>query len=348
MITISLCMIVKNEEVVLARCLDSLKGLMDEIIIVDTGSTDRTKEIALKYTDKVYDFKWCDDFSAARNYASSFACCDYIYTADADEVLDEENRKAFMQLKQVLMPEIDIVQMMYSGQYESNTVYNFNEEYRAKLFKRIRAFEFKNPIHECLRTEPIVFDSDIRIFHRPHGLHTDRDIAIFEKHFGKEDSPVISYELARMYAKELYISGTDKQFIGAIDIFEKLLKREGCTADKLQYACIILSHAYRIMGQEDKFFKYAMKVVLSESCSEICMELGDYYKEKGDLEEAHLWYYNAAFETTPVCNIHMGGDKSLNALADVLEMAGYSEQAEEYRRQADMCQENLMGEGKNL
>ena len=55
MITISLCMIVKNEQRVLARCLESLKGLLDEIIIVDTGSTDRTREIAGKYTDKVYD-----------------------------------------------------------------------------------------------------------------------------------------------------------------------------------------------------------------------------------------------------------------------------------------------------
>lgn len=348
MITISLCMIVKNEERVLSRCLDSLKGLMDEIIIVDTGSADRTKEIALMYTDKVYDFKWCDDFSAARNYASSFASCDYIYTADADEILDEENRRAFMQLKQVLMPQVDIVQMLYSGQYESNTVYNFNEEYRAKLFKRIRTFEFKNPIHECLRIEPIVFDSDIRIFHKPHGLHTDRDIAIFEKNFGNEDSPVISYDLARMYAKELYISGTDKQFTGAIGVFERLLKKEGCTADELQYACIILSHAYRIMRQEDKFFKYAMKVVLSDGCSEICMELGDYYKEKGDLDEAHLWYYNAAFETTPVCNIHMGGDRALNSLADVLDMAGLKEQAEEYRRQAEMWQENLLAEDKNI
>lgn len=96
------------------------------------------------------------------------------------------------------------------------------------------------------------------------------------------------------------------------------------------------------MGQEDKFFKYAMKVVLSDGCSEICMELGDYYKEKGDLDEAHLWYYNAAFETTPVCNIHMGGDRALNSLADVLDMAGLKEQAEEYRRQAEMWQENLL------
>ena len=67
MATVSLCMIVKNEEKVLGRCLDSAKEIADEIIIVDTGSTDRTKEIAAEYTEKIYDFKWNDDFSAARN-----------------------------------------------------------------------------------------------------------------------------------------------------------------------------------------------------------------------------------------------------------------------------------------
>lgn len=95
MITISLCMIVKNEERLLARCLDSVADLMDEIIIVDTGSTDQTKEIAARYTDKIYDFEWVQDFSAARNFAFSKATKEYIYSADADEVLDEENREVF-------------------------------------------------------------------------------------------------------------------------------------------------------------------------------------------------------------------------------------------------------------
>lgn len=78
MITISLCMIVKNEEQVLSRCLDSLAGLMDEIIIVDTGSCDRTREIAARYTDKIYDYIWKDDFADARNFAFSKASMEYI------------------------------------------------------------------------------------------------------------------------------------------------------------------------------------------------------------------------------------------------------------------------------
>ena len=71
MITISLCMIVKNEEKKLERCLSSYAPLMDEIIVVDTGSTDKTKEIASRFTDKIYDFEWINDFSAARNFAFS-------------------------------------------------------------------------------------------------------------------------------------------------------------------------------------------------------------------------------------------------------------------------------------
>jgi glycosyltransferase involved in cell wall biosynthesis len=69
----SLCMIVKNEEKVLRRCLDPVKGIVDEIIIVDTGSTDNTKEIAKDYTDKIFEFKWNNNFSEARNYAASKA-----------------------------------------------------------------------------------------------------------------------------------------------------------------------------------------------------------------------------------------------------------------------------------
>lgn len=68
MATISLCMIVKNEEQVLARCLDTVADLMDEIIIVDTGSTDRTKEIAARYTDKIFDFAWIGGFFCGEKF----------------------------------------------------------------------------------------------------------------------------------------------------------------------------------------------------------------------------------------------------------------------------------------
>ena len=77
MSTISLCMIVKNEEMNIARCLDSVAELVDEIVIVDTGSTDQTVKIASVYTSKVYSYPWKDDFSDARNYSYRY-CNDEI------------------------------------------------------------------------------------------------------------------------------------------------------------------------------------------------------------------------------------------------------------------------------
>ena len=145
-------MIVKNEEKVLERCLKSLAPYMDEIIIADTGSSDATKKIAQKYTDKVYD---------ARNFVASKATKEYIYTADADEYLDADNQKKLAQLKQILLPEIEMVQMLYCTKAEFNTVYNFEKEYRPKLYRRLRAFQWIDPIHETLRIDPIVYDSRI-------------------------------------------------------------------------------------------------------------------------------------------------------------------------------------------
>jgi|YNPMSStandDraft_2_1061718.scaffolds.fasta_scaffold14086_2 glycosyltransferase involved in cell wall biosynthesis len=84
---LSLCMIVKNEEHCLQKCLDSAKPVADEIIIVDTGSSDRTIKIAKRATSKVYHFPWCDDFSQARNYSLSKASGQWILVLDADEVL---------------------------------------------------------------------------------------------------------------------------------------------------------------------------------------------------------------------------------------------------------------------
>jgi glycosyltransferase involved in cell wall biosynthesis/tetratricopeptide (TPR) repeat protein len=92
---VSLCLIVKNEEANLGHCLKSAADLVDEIVVADTGSTDRTKEIAASFGPKVkiVDFPWCDDFAAARNESLRHASGDWIFWMDADDVLDEANRE---------------------------------------------------------------------------------------------------------------------------------------------------------------------------------------------------------------------------------------------------------------
>lgn len=84
---LSLCMIVKNEELNLESCLKKAAPFVDEIVIVDTGSTDKTKIIAAKFTDKIYDFKWCYDFAEARNYSILKATNDWVLVLDADEFI---------------------------------------------------------------------------------------------------------------------------------------------------------------------------------------------------------------------------------------------------------------------
>ena len=85
---ISVCMIAKNEENKIERCLKSLEKYGFEIVIVDTGSTDRTKEIAARYTSKIYDFKWIEDFSAARNFSLEKAGNNWIFMMDCDEWIE--------------------------------------------------------------------------------------------------------------------------------------------------------------------------------------------------------------------------------------------------------------------
>ncbi len=94
---ISLCMITKNEEEFLGKCLESAKEVLDEIIVVDTGSTDKTKEIAKSFGARVYDFEWRDDFSLARNESLKYSSGDWILVLDADEELDSVGCKTILE-----------------------------------------------------------------------------------------------------------------------------------------------------------------------------------------------------------------------------------------------------------
>lgn len=333
MITISLCMIVKNEEKLLARCLDGIADIMDEIIIVDTGSTDRTKEIAKRYTDKIYDFEWVNDFSAARNYAFSKAGMEYIYSADADEVLDEENREAFKKLKETLLPQIDIVQMYYANQLSFGTIYNYDKELRPKLYKRLRTFIWAEPVHEQVILEPVIYDSDVTIMHMPENNHKDRDFASFALMVSKGER--LSKRLHNIYAKELFVSGEEKDFLAAADFFEDSCLDTERSLDEIKEAACVAARAARIKGDIEKFFKYALKVVACEGCAEICCELGKYFLERNELDEAIVWYYNGAYETESILNIHCGGDIPLHGLAECYSRVGNTEQSKEYERLAN-------------
>lgn len=325
MISISICMIVKNEERILRRCLDSVADLAEEIILVDTGSTDRTKEIAREYTDKIYDFPWIDDFSAARNFAFSKAGMEYIYSVDADEVLDEENRKKFMELKKTLQPQVDIVQMYYANQMAYDTVYNYDKEYRPKLFRRLRSFRWIEPIHETVELYPVVFDSDIVITHLPEEGHGKRDLQNFAKQIrqGRRLSP----HLHNMYARELLMAGEKEDFLTGEAYFRHSLQESDRTEKELQESFCVLSQLAVYKGDTELLLECVAKSMSLQNCSEICYSLGQYYQRKGEYMEAAMWYYNAVYETEPILVKKRGEVLPLEEMVRCYEMAGEEELA---------------------
>ena len=333
MVTVSLCMIVKNEEKNLGKCLESLKGLMDEMIVVDTGSTDRTVEIAKQYGARVEYFQWVDDFSKARNYAFSLATCEYIYSADADEELDEENRQRFFQLKKDIEDQnIDIVQMYYTNQLSFRTVYNYDRELRPKLFKRLRTFVWEEPIHEQVILDPVICDSDIEIIHRPTENHGKRDLAAFRR--AVAGGRRLSKRLHGMYARELFMAGDDEDFLKAKEFFEEAVLDTGRSLDEIKEASCVLAHIAIIENDVEALLKYTLKDAVTEMSSEMCYELGDFYYNKNDLDEAVVWYYNAAYECSSILDARRSGDMPRLALAKCYRKLGNEEQARVYEREA--------------
>ena len=331
MITISTCMIVKNEEALLARCLDCVRSFSDEIIIVDTGSTDRTKEIAARYTDHIYDFPWINDFAAARNFSFSKASMDYIYIADADEIIDSDNIRQIQDLKKLLLPEIDVVQMYYTNQLEYGTTYNYDKEYRPKLVRRLRPFLWQDPLHETLRMEPVIFDSDIAIIHKPHANHSARDFANLQKLIRSGQS--LSSKLNVMYAKELFISGTEDDFRTAYPYFHSLEERELKEEEQKAIQCVLVrcgvieQDAHRILGSALKNLADGI------GSSEVCTCLGEYYEQLGEFSDATLWYYNAAYETEAELSLAYHERLPLEGLIRCYKKMGVPDQADFYQSQ---------------
>ena len=126
-------MIVKNEEDVLARALTCAKKFADEIIVADTGSTDKTVNIAKSFGSKVYIYEWTDDFSAARNFAFEKATCDYVMWLDADDAISGDNCQKIIALKP-LLDKADIWYMKYATAFDKDGKPTF-EYWRERVFR---------------------------------------------------------------------------------------------------------------------------------------------------------------------------------------------------------------------
>ena len=164
--SVSLCMIVRNEQDNLPRCLKSLKPVIDEIIIVDTGSTDRTREIAELFGARLFEYPWNGDFSSARNVSLKHATGNWILVMDADEVLSELDYLRFQRIVADAPPAgaaYDIVTRNYrtnismekwqanDGMYPGDEAGSgWTPSNKVRLFPNREGIRFENPVHEMV------------------------------------------------------------------------------------------------------------------------------------------------------------------------------------------------------
>jgi glycosyltransferase involved in cell wall biosynthesis len=282
-------MIVKNEENTLARCLNSVRGIVDEIIIVDTGSTDSTKQIASRFTNKIYDFVWVDDFSLARNYSFSKATKDYILWLDADDLILPEDREKFKNLKSSLSSDADVVMMKYNTGSDDNGKSTFSF-YRERLSKRNRNFQWREPVHEYLEINGNIINVDICITHgKSSDTHSGRNLKIYENILvkGVNLTPRGMY----YYARELKDNGRFKD--ASIQFILFLESGSGWVEDNIA-ACGELAKCYLMQEEEEKALSAMFRSFIYDSPrAEICCQIGYYFKNKEQFKQAIFWFETA-------------------------------------------------------
>ncbi len=287
MVTISLCMIVKDEEKVLENCLQSVQDFVDEIIIVDTGSEDKTKEIAKKYTQQVYDFPWQNDFALARNYSFSKATKQYCLWLDADDIITKENQEKWIKLKNDLDETIDIVMMPYHTSFDEDGTPLFIYE-RERLIKNIPIYQWEGTIHEVIPIFGHIKHSDIVITHTKKEVYpSNRNLIIYENLL-KEKKKFNSRELY-YYARELFDHEQYEKAIVQLKLF--LSQKDAWIENKID-ALRLLYLCYEKINASDELKLSTLFLTFSFDIphAEICCEIGRFFQERNQYEKAIFWY----------------------------------------------------------
>jgi glycosyltransferase involved in cell wall biosynthesis len=288
-------MIVKNEEQNLAGCLESVGELVDEIIVVDTGSTDSTRDIARRFGARVFDFQWVDHFAAARNETLHHATGDWIFSLDADERIDTANRIRLRQLFASLTRKnqafgLKIVKLPAPGKVFASTMYN------VRLFRNHPLIRWQNRIHEDIvpalraRRASVVW-TDIVIDHTGYqdpvvrARKNERDLRLLLLDYADDpDKSITVLGLCRLYLA----MGRPAQ---ALPLLQRGLQhpKSGHRFRRGFYRLIV--HCHRLLGQAKK-----ARVVCGEARARYPRDValraleGELREEAGDSAGAEACY----------------------------------------------------------
>jgi GT2 family glycosyltransferase/Tfp pilus assembly protein PilF/glycosyltransferase involved in cell wall biosynthesis len=278
--TVSLCMIVKNEEQTMGKCLMSAKPVVNEIIVVDTGSTDRTREIAFALGAKVFDFPWSNDFAQARNFSLSKASGDWVLVLDADEVVSASDHLAIKNFFHKLVDKrfaYSMVTRNYTDQIgtrgwtPNDGKYSIEEAGRGwvpsakvRLFPNDRRIYFENAVHELVepslaKLERKILPCDIPVHHYGR-LNRDKVLAKGEAYYRMGMKKVEGATDAYLALKELAIqAGELGKFTEAVALWERIIglnSKDATAWMNAGYALLMLNR----YAEAAEFSKKAMEL----------------------------------------------------------------------------------------
>lgn len=310
--TLSVCIIAKNEEKNIGRCLESIKDLADEIIVVDTGSTDKTVEIAKSYGAKIGHFKWNNNFSDARNASLELATKDWIIFLDADEEMPKEEGIRLKQLINVTPLEAFHCRLVNIIQ---NT--NIGDAIVLRAFKNNPKYRFRGKMHEQVifsiqevSGEQSIGLTDIKIMHYGYDpdiadmdLKQRRNLELLESYDEKDKDGYYYYSLGNEYSR---INEIDK----ALETYYKAYD-PNCRSSYMPYLCVNIAKTLfgckrysEEINEIDKFTKlypdlrdlYFLKALAAIECNKFTLakkSILDYFNS--DIEE--FVYPNSNFDS---------------------------------------------------
>lgn len=256
---ISVCIIAKNEEKYMAQCLESISRYGLEIVVADTGSTDRTKDIAARYTDKVFDFEWCSDFSKARNFCADKASNNRILVIDCDEKIQDLNTEALAERIKQFPHFVGKITIKNIRKNDGSTDYSTDEIMR--LYHK-KEYKFVSPVHEQLRRigasddkEPLsCFDVPIELLHYGYALSKE------EMDAKQQRNLTLLYRMAQSEPNNAYVyfqigqsQAIVRNYTEALKAYEKAMSLdEDVTKPYVRLMLVSLARTYRNAGYPEK------------------------------------------------------------------------------------------------
>lgn len=293
--TLGLCMIVKNEEHCIKRCLDSVSNVFDEIILVDTGSTDKTVEIAKKFNCKIEHFKWIDDFAAARNYSFSKSSTDYLMWLDADDEILPNDKLKLLELKAHLDADAYLMAYNYAhDEFDNCSVRIF----RHRIIKRGIA-TWQHPIHECMMFKPNCreFTTDISITHRRGVIDIAKDVgrnlAILKKAVVANPT---DQRLKFYCAKELGDAGKLEE---SIKWFKEYYKGSDWIENMVNGRFYMATYLWQLGKESDAIDSCIEGIKLDANRAEFYVTIGQIFYNRTEWSKAIPWFELAIKCTLP-------------------------------------------------